>query len=306
MVGRPCPSTSEVTWARPRREEWPYPGSRGRHTSWRQRSAQGSAAPKSRQRHIAKFASTRKHAAHRTAKQSKAVYHNEGGRQPHHPPQARAPAQHPTPSVGGRPTTRALHPRTATAAHKRGARAQESQAGPGGSDSAPPMGGRPCPSASEVTRTRPPREERPCPGSRGRRASWRQRSAQRGGSIAHNAAQQAKAGRGTQCNSPAHNSTQQHTTTEEQSKVVYHNNSGGQPHHPPRTPTPAKHPTPRVGAKPTTQALHPHPATAAHKLGTHREHHQEPKTPHPNANTAPTTHATTKATLTHNIEGMLP
>ena len=57
-----------------------------------------------------------------------------------------------------------------------GARAQESQAGPGGSDSAPPMGGRPCPSASEVTRTRPPREERPCPGSRGRRASWRQHS----------------------------------------------------------------------------------------------------------------------------------
>ena len=79
-----------------------------------------------------------------------------------------------------------------------GARAQESKAGPGGSDSAPPMGGRPCPSASKVTRTRPPREERPCPGSRGRRASWRQRSAQRGGSIAHNAALQAKAGRGTQ------------------------------------------------------------------------------------------------------------
>ena len=30
----------------------------------------------------------------------------------------------PTPSVGARPTTRALHPRTATAAHKRGARAR--------------------------------------------------------------------------------------------------------------------------------------------------------------------------------------
>ena len=52
--------------------------------------------------------------------------------------------------------------------------------------------------------------------------------------------------------------------------------------------------------------VHPHPATAAHKQGTHMEHHQEPKTPHPNANTVPTTHATTKATLTHNIEGMLP
>ena len=125
MVGRPCPSTSEVTWARPRREEWPCPGSRGRHTSWRQHSAQGSAAPKSRLRHIAKFASTRKHAAHRTAKQSKAMYHNDGGRQPHHPPQAPAPAQHPTPIVGGRPTTRALHPRTATAAHKRGTRARK-------------------------------------------------------------------------------------------------------------------------------------------------------------------------------------
>ena len=132
-----------------------------------------------------------------------------------------------------------------------------------------------------------------------------QRSAQRGGSIAHNAAQQAKAGRGTQSNSPAHDSTQ-HTSAVEQSKVVYHNNSGGQPHHPPRAPTPAQHPTPRGGARPTTRALHPHTATAAHKQGTHVEHHQEPKTPHPNANTAPTTHATTKATLTHNIEGMLP
>ena len=124
MGGRPCPSTSEVTWARPRREEWPYPGSRGRHTSWRQHSAQRSAAPKSWHRHIAKFASTRKHAAHSTTEQSKAVYHNDGGGQPHHPPQAPAPAQHPTPSVGARPTTRALHPRTATAAHKRGTRAR--------------------------------------------------------------------------------------------------------------------------------------------------------------------------------------
>ena len=66
----------------------------------------------------------KKHTA-RTAKQSKAVYHNDGGRQPHHPPQAPAPAQHPTPIVGGRPTTRALHPRTATAAHKRGTRARK-------------------------------------------------------------------------------------------------------------------------------------------------------------------------------------
>ena len=195
MGGRPCPSTSEVTWARPRREEWPYPGSRGRHTSWRQRSAQCSAAPKSRQRHIAKFASTRKHTAHSIAEQSKAVYHNDGSGQPHHPPQAPAPAQHPTPSA--QHTTRALHPRTAPPPTNE-ARAQESKAGPGGSDSAPPIGGRPCPSAPEVTRTRPPREERPCLGSRGRRASWRQRSAQRGGNIAHNAALQAKASRGTQ------------------------------------------------------------------------------------------------------------
>ena len=197
MGGRPCPSTSEVTWARPRREEWPYPGSRGRHTSWRQRSAQGSAALKSRQRHIAKFASTRKHAAHNTAKQSKAVYHNDGGGQPHHPLQAPAPPNTQRPVWGADPPhgqcTHAQPPPPTN-----GARAQESQAGPGGSDSAPPMGGRPCPSASEVTRTRPPREERPCPGSRGRRASWRQRSAQRGGNITHNAALQAKAGRDTQ------------------------------------------------------------------------------------------------------------
>ena len=79
-----------------------------------------------------------------------------------------------------------------------GARAQAPKAGPGGSDSALPMGGRPCPSASEVTWTQPPRGEQPCPGSRGRHASRRQRSAQRGGGIAHNAALQAKAGRGTQ------------------------------------------------------------------------------------------------------------
>ena len=37
-----------------------------------------------------------------------------------------------------------------------------------------------------------------------------------------------------------------------------------------------------------------------------REHYQGPMTPRPSANTAPTTHTTTKATLTHNIEGMLP
>ena len=59
-------------------------------------------------------------------------------------------------------------------------------------------GGRPYPSASEVTQTRLQRGERPCPGSRGRHASRRQRSAQCGGCIAHNAAQHARAGRGTQ------------------------------------------------------------------------------------------------------------
>ena len=46
-----------------------------------------------------------------------------GGGQPHHPPQAPTPAQYPTPRVGARPTTRALHPRTATAARKQGTRA---------------------------------------------------------------------------------------------------------------------------------------------------------------------------------------
>ena len=38
-------------------------------------------------------------------------------------PQALAPAQHPTPRVGARPTTRALHPHTATAARNQGTRA---------------------------------------------------------------------------------------------------------------------------------------------------------------------------------------
>ena len=118
MGGRPYPSTSEVTWTRPRREEWPCPGSRGRHASWRQRSAQCSAARQSWQRHTEKLASTRKHAAHSIAEQSKAVYHNNNGGQPHHLPQAPTPAQHPTPRVGATHTTRALHPRTATAARK--------------------------------------------------------------------------------------------------------------------------------------------------------------------------------------------
>ena len=78
-------------------------------------------------------------------------------------------------------------------------------------------------------------------------------------------------------------STRQHAahSTAEQSKVVYRNNSGGRPHHPPQAPTPAQHPTPRVGARPTTQALHPHTATTAHKQGTHVEHHQGPTTPAP-------------------------
>ena len=110
MGGRRYPSTLEVTQTQPRGEEWPCPGSR-RHASWRQRSAQCSPARESRQRHTAKHASTRQHAAHSIAEQSKVVYHNNGGGQPHHPPQAPAPAQHPTPRVGARPITQALHPR---------------------------------------------------------------------------------------------------------------------------------------------------------------------------------------------------
>ena len=167
MGGRPYPSTLEVTRTRPRREEWPCPGSRGRHPSWRQRSAQCNAARQSRQRHTPKLASTRQHAAHNIAEQRKAVYHNNGGGQPHHPPQAPAPAQHPTrPGWGPDPPhghfTHTQPPPPANKAHT-----QTSKAGPGGSDSAPPMGGRPYPSASEVTRTQPRRGERPCPGSRG-------------------------------------------------------------------------------------------------------------------------------------------
>ena len=121
----PYPSTLEVRvrQTRPRREEWPCPGSRSHHASWRQHSAQRSAARQSRQRHTSKLASTRKHAAHNIAEQSKAMYHNNSGGQAHHLPQVPAPAQHPTPRVGARPTTRALHPRTATAARKQGTRA---------------------------------------------------------------------------------------------------------------------------------------------------------------------------------------
>ena len=67
--GRPYPSTSEVTRTRPRQEEWPCPGSRGRHASRRQHGAQRSAARQSRQRHTAKLASTRQHTAHSIAGQ---------------------------------------------------------------------------------------------------------------------------------------------------------------------------------------------------------------------------------------------
>ena len=47
-----------------------------------------------------KRASTPQHAAHST-EQSKVVCCNNSGRQPHHPPQAPTPAQHPTPKGGG-------------------------------------------------------------------------------------------------------------------------------------------------------------------------------------------------------------
>ena len=123
MGGRPYRSASEVFRTRLRREEWPCPAGRGRHASWRQRSAQRGAARQSRQRHTSNLASTRQHTAPDIASQSKAVYHNNGGRPPHHLPQAPAPAQHPTPRVSVKPTTRALHPRIATAARKQGTRA---------------------------------------------------------------------------------------------------------------------------------------------------------------------------------------
>ena len=87
-----------------------------------------------------------------------------------------------------------------------------------------------------------------------------------GGNAAPNAVQHARAGRGTQRKLPAHESHTAHSIAE-QSKAVYHNDGGGQPHHLPQAPAPAQHPTPRVGATPTAWALHPRPATAAHKQG---------------------------------------
>ena len=122
MGGRSYPRTLEITRTRPRREEWPCPGSRGRHASWRQHIAQCSAVRQSWQRHTAKLASTRKHTTQLIAEQSKAVYHTNRGGQPHHLPQAPTRAQHPTPKVGARPTTQAFHPRTASAARKQGSR----------------------------------------------------------------------------------------------------------------------------------------------------------------------------------------
>ena len=108
--------------------------------------------------------------------------------------QAPAPAQHPTPRVGARPTTRALHPRTATAARKQDTRANlkgRLGLGPANGWAALSKRFRGYPNSA-------PTGEWPCLCSRGRHASQRQSSTQRGGSIAHNAAQHARAGRGTQ------------------------------------------------------------------------------------------------------------
>ena len=196
MGGRPCPSTSEVTQARPRREEWPYPGSCGRHASRRQRSAARNAAGRDTQRNLPAHESTQHTVQQNNPKQcttTMAADSHTTCRKHQHQPNTQRLVWGPHPPHGH--CTHAQPPPPTNRA-----RAQVSKASPGGSDSAPPMGGRPYPSTSEVTRTRPPRGGggRPCLGSRGRHASQRQRSGQRGGNIAHNAAQQAKAGRGTQ------------------------------------------------------------------------------------------------------------
>ena len=177
MGGQPYPSTLEVPRTRPRRKDWPCPDSRGYHASWRQHSAHPSAARQSRQRHTAKLVSTRQHATHNIVEQSKAVYHNNGGGRPHHPPQARTPAQHPTPRVGpDLPHGHFTHAQPPPPTNK--ARAQASKVGPRGSNSAPPMGGRPYPSTSEVTRLGPDGGSGP---------AWVAATAtSHGGSVAHN------------------------------------------------------------------------------------------------------------------------
>ena len=149
------------------------------------------------------------------------------------------------------------------------ARAQESKAGPGGTDSAPPMGGRPCPSASEVTRTQPPREERPCPGSRGRRASWRQRSAQRGGSIAHNAG--STAGQSRQRHTMKLASTQQHAAAHKYNRAK----QSSVPQQQRRTATPPAAST-NTSQTPNTQG-----GSQTHYTGTSPTHsHRRPQTRH--------------------------
>ena len=71
--------------------------------------------------------------------------------------------------------------------------------------------------------------------------------------------------------------------------------------HAPQTLTPAQHPMPRAGARPTTWAIHPCTSTAANKQGTHAGHHQRPTTPHPTPTPHPP-HKTTKATRTHTTQ----
>ena len=117
MGGQPYPSTLVVTRIRPQWEEWPCPGSRGRHASWRQRNT-----PELAQAH----SETCQHMTARRTEQSSVPQQQRRTATP--PLQAPAPAQHPTPMVGARPTTRVLHPRTATAACKQGMRKPQRQA----------------------------------------------------------------------------------------------------------------------------------------------------------------------------------
>ena len=109
--------------------------------------------------------------------------------------------------------------------------------------------------------------------------------------------------------------TRQHSVVQGQHSAAHsaakqgtaaHHNGGGQPQHTPQTPTLAQHLTPRAGARPTTRATHPCTTTTANKQGMHVGHHQTSTTPHPHANTAPTTQDSQGHMNTHNTKGCLP
>ena len=120
----------------------------------------------------------------------------------------------------------------------------------------------------------------------------------------HRAAQGTHAWSQQRHNGIAQRSTAHYAT--QQSMPSHQSNNYEHPQHAQRAPTPSQYPTPKAGIKPTTPATHTRMTTTTNKQGTRAEHRHRPATPHPKASTAPTMHTTTRATPTHNTQGIFP